>query len=125
MEPFAASGQYSAIGEMAAPRQPHLRTYGTDSTTITRQPDLSYLITEGGATFTLANQDFNRRSYRSNVVLRWEWRPGSILYLVWQQNRLDTLPTGEHVSGRDLLDAFGARGTNIFALKSTFWFARR
>lgn len=125
MEPFAASGQYKAIGEMAAPRQPQLRIYGTDGTTITRQPDSSYRITDGSATFTLPNQDFNRRSFRSNLVLRWEWRPGSILYLVWQQNRLETLPTGEHVSGRDLLDSFGARGTNIFALKSTFWFARR
>jgi len=44
---------------------------------------------------------------------------------VWQQNRLDTLVTGEHVNANDLLSAFGARGSNIFAMKSTFWFARR
>ena len=44
-------------------------------------------MTDGLASFTLKNSDFNIRSFRSNVVLRWEWRPGSILYLVWQQNR--------------------------------------
>ena len=32
-------------------------------------------------------RDFNVRSFRSNLVLRWEWRPGSTLYLVWQQDR--------------------------------------
>lgn len=125
LEPFAASGRYAAIGEMAAPRQPGLRLYGSDGTTIQRLADASYRITDGASTFTLANQDFNRRSFRSNVVLRWEWRPGSIFYAVWQQNRLETLPTGEHVSTADLIQAFGARGSNVFAMKSTFWLSRR
>ena len=34
-----------------------------------------------------ASGDFNVRSFRSNLVLRWEWRPGSIFYMVWQQDR--------------------------------------
>lgn len=125
MEPFAASGRYKQLGEMAAPRQPQLRIYGTDGTTITRNADLSYTVTDGTSTFTLQNRDFNRLSYRSNVVLRWEWRPGSIAYFVWQQNRQQEFATGEHVSAQGLLDAFGARGSNIFALKTTFWLSRR
>lgn len=125
MEPFAASGQFSQIGELAASRQRDLRLYGTDGTTITRLTDLSYRITDGTTSFSLANRDFNQRNFRSNVVLRWEWRPGSIFYFVWQQNRAETLPTGEHVAGGDLVDAFTARGANILAVKSTFWFSRR
>ena len=47
-------------------------------------------MTAGGSTFTLRNRDFNTLSFRSNVVLRWEWRTGSTLYVVWQQDRAGT-----------------------------------
>ena len=75
-EPFAASGAYRGFGELSVSRGRDLRMYGTDGTTLDRLPDGSYRITDGASTFTLSNRDFNRRSFRSNVVLRWEWRPG-------------------------------------------------
>ena len=46
------------------------------------------MVNVGGSTFTLRNRDFNTLSFRSNVVLRWEWRTGSTLYVVWQQDRV-------------------------------------
>ncbi|HUR32257.1 MAG TPA: DUF5916 domain-containing protein [Vicinamibacterales bacterium] len=123
-EPFAASGRYSAYGEMLAPRNMNLRMYGTDGTTIARQPDGSYRVTDGASAFTLANRDFNTRSYRSNVVLKWEWRPGSTLYVVWQQNRASQTTDGEHVGVSDLFDSWSAPGDNIFLVKSTLWLSR-
>lgn len=123
-EPFAASGRYTAYGEMIRPRDINLRMYGTDGTTIIRQSDGSYRVTDGAASFTLANSDFNRRSYRSNVVLKWEWRPGSILYAVWQQNRLSETTDGAHVGAGDLFDSWSAPGDNIFLIKSTLWLSR-
>ncbi len=60
----------------------------------------------------------------SNVVLRWEWRPGSTLYFVWQQNRADNLTTGDHVGANDLFGSFNAPGDNIVAIKTTFWLSR-
>ena len=98
--------------------------YGTDGTTITRQADLSFLVTDGDKSFRLANQDFNNRSFRSNVVFRWEWRPGSILFMVWQQNRASALTNGEHVGVGDLFNSFSAPGDNIFAIKTTLWRSR-
>jgi len=124
MEPFAASGRYTDFGELQYVRGRDLRIYGADGTTITRLPDLSYVVTDGGSTFKLANRDFNVRSYRSNVVLKWEWRPGSIFYFVWQQDRADTWNTGEHVGAGDLFGSFKAPGDNIVALKTTFWWSR-
>ena len=47
-------------------------------------------MTADGSTFTLRNRDFNSLSFRSNVVLRWEWRPGSTLFVVWQQKPAPT-----------------------------------
>jgi hypothetical protein len=123
-EPFAASGRYEAFGEMAAARQRHLRFYGQDGTTIERLPDGSHLVTDGEDTFTLRNQDFNVRSFRSNVVLRWEWRPGSTLYVVWQQNRASSVAEGQHVGLDDLFGSLKAPGDNIFAIKTTLWISR-
>jgi hypothetical protein len=123
-EPFAASGQYRGYGELARPRDRDLRLYGTDGTTITRLPDLSFLVTDGPQSFRLANQDFNNRSFRSNVVFRWEWRPGSILFVVWQQNRASALANGEHVGVGDLFNSLSAPGDNIFAVKTTIWRSR-
>ena len=64
------------------------------------------------------------RSFRSNVVLRWEWRPGSTLYVVWQQNRESRVSEGEHVGLGDLFDSLTASGDNIFAVKTTLWTSR-
>ena len=123
-EPFADSGRYERFGETAAAREPHLRVYGEDGTAIERLMDGSYLVTDGDSTFALRNYDFNIRSFRSNVVLRWEWRPGSTLFVVWQQNRESRDADGQHVGLGDLFGSLSAPGDNIFAIKTTLWMSR-
>jgi hypothetical protein len=120
-EPFTASGRYYDFGELAAPRNRNLRVYGTDGTTVVKQSDGSRVVTDGPENFTLKNYDFNVRSFRSNVVLKWEWRPGSTLYVVWQQNRRLSEPFGERVSVGDLFRSLTATGSNIFVVKMSFW----
>jgi len=120
-EPFAASGRYFGFGELPVSRSRTLRTYGTDGTTIARGADGSVRVTDGADLFTLLNPDFNTISFRSNVVLRWEWRPGSTLFLVWQQNRSAVETRGDLVGPGRLWDAFTAGGDNFLALKITYW----
>jgi uncharacterized protein DUF5916 len=120
-EPFAASGHYYDFGELTAPRTSLLRVYGTNGTSVALQPDGTRVVTDGTANFTLKNSDFNIRSFRSNVVLRWEWRPGSILYLVWQQNRRSSEPFGDRVGLTDMFSSLTAPGSNFFAVKMSFW----
>lgn len=122
-EPFAASGRYYGLGELAAARGFGLRRYGTGGTTIARDPDGNYTITDGADTILVGNPDFNVLSFRSNAVLRWEWRPGSTLFLVWQQNRFGFDTRGEHVGPRDLWDSFRATGDNFLAIKASYWFS--
>jgi hypothetical protein len=124
VEPFAASGRYNGFGELAAARGRDLRLYGTDGTTLERLADGSARVTDGATAFTISNRDFNVRSFRSNLVLRWEWRPGSLLYLVWQQNRESSEPHGDHVGAGDLFGSLSAPGDNILALKTTWWVSR-
>jgi hypothetical protein len=66
--------------------------------------------------------DFTLRSLRGNAVLRWEWRPGSTLYLAWQQVREDfENGVGDFRFGRDREALFGARPDNVFLVKVNYW----
>ena len=123
-EPFAASGRYERFGETRVPRDSRLRIYGTDGTTIERLDDGRSLVTDGDDSFVLRNYEFNVRSFRSNVVLRWEWRPGSTLFVVWQQNRQDRTSMGRHVGFGDLFESLSVPGDNIFAVKTTLWVSK-
>lgn len=120
-EPFAASGRYYDHGELTAAGENTLRTYGTDGTTVVVEADGSRTVTDGPDTFSLPLLDFNFRSFRSNVVLRWEWRRGSTLFLVWQQDRSTFDTTGDLVRPGSLFDAVTAAGDNFLAVKMTYW----
>ena len=120
-EPFAASGDYYNFGELRTPRTTDIRRYGTDGTQVDVLPDGDLLVRDGVDTFTIGNDDFNVLSFRSNVVLRWEWRPGSILFVVWQQNRLSEAVSSAGIGPGDLFDSFSAPGDNYFLVKASFW----
>ena len=123
LEPFASSGAYTRLGELPEPQSTTLRRYGTDGTTIERfAPDSIVITDNGGAdSLTLSDPDFNVLSFRSNLVLRWEWRPGSTLFLVWQQSRGSEVTSSHRVTIGDMWDSFGTEGDNFFALKITYW----
>jgi len=120
-EPFAASGRYWNLGELTGSASRIRLEYGTGGTTATRQADGSLLVQDGAATFRLANNDFNVHSFRSNVVLRWEYRPGSMLYLVWQQDRRLSEPISSAIGFSDPFRSLTIPGTNAFVVKMSFW----
>ena len=99
-----------------------MRVYGvTPGTSITDDGDGLYTVNDGGDTFQFEQSDFNQVSFRSNIVLRWEWSPGSTLFLVWQQNRAGDEPTGGRANFNSLGNAFKTEGQNFVALKLTYW----
>jgi hypothetical protein len=120
-EPFAASGRYYDYGELLAPSSLERIVYGTEGTTLGLSPNGDRVVNAGDSSFTLRNRDFNVRSFQSNVVLRWEWRPGSTMYAVWQQNRDARDPVGTHVGVADAFRSVRAPGNNIFLVKTSFW----
>ena len=111
-EPFAASGRYGDFGELEAARSRAVLVYGTNGTAITTRDDGSHLVTGSGPSFTIRNVDFNALSFRSNLVLRWEWRPGSTFYVVWQQDRSNREAIGSSVTPGDLFDRSAPEGTS-------------
>jgi len=121
-EPFATSGRYRSFGELAEARGRLLRRYGVDDgTVVTPLGDGGVRIDDGGDSFALRARDFNVRSFRSNLVLRWEWRPGSTLSLVWQQDRASDIVSGRRATAGDMFRSFGARGDQFFAVKASVW----
>jgi hypothetical protein len=120
-EPFVSSGRWFDHGELLAPRSKDLRLYGSDGTSVLQNADGSFAVIDGANTFTLSNRDFNEHFFRSNAVLRWEWRRGSTLFLIWQQDRFSSEPHGRMVTPRRLFDSFSAAGDNFLAVKVTYW----
>jgi hypothetical protein len=120
-EPFAASGRFYDYGELLTPRESDRLRYGTSGTTMDVEADGSRVVRIGALSYRLDNRDFNRLSFRSNVVLRWEWRPGSTLYLVWQQDRGNTDGIGSLVSPADMFRSVTAPGKNVLVIKTSFW----
>jgi hypothetical protein len=120
-EPFAANGRYYDIGELAAPRTSTMRVYGSGGTTIRREEDGSRTISDGAATFTIEPIDFHVLSLRTNMVLRWEWNPGSTLFLVWQQNRRASESYGNPIGVRSMWHTTRPAGDNFFSIKATYW----
>lgn len=125
-QPFTASGRFSDFGELPEARSFELRPYGTDGTTISEEIDPAsgsrfFSVTDGGESFTLGNRDFTSLSFRSNLVLRWEFKPGSTLFLVWRQDRSRFANTGDFVTPGSLFDSFSAAGTNTIAVKFSYW----
>ncbi len=78
---------------------------------------------DGTPDYTISNPDFNFHQFRSNLVVRWEYHPGSMLYLVWSSDRTgDTNPinTGMDTSWHQMWKKFP---TNVFLIKFNYWFS--
>jgi hypothetical protein len=134
-QPFASAGRYRNFKELASPGSQSYIRYGQDNgSTITTASDpttgevQSYTVDPDGpgiaTPFAIGNPDFRTHSLRGNAVMRWEYRPGSALFFVWQQQREDFLPfEGDFRTGRETRMIFG-RPSNVFLVKATYWFAR-
>ncbi len=106
-QPFVSGGDYSDWRDVI---DPHNRTYDNQF-----------------APFTLAGSDpggFNVKEFRSNTVLRWEYRPGSTIFVVWQQGRTQHgVDGGSFRFSRDYRNLFSAHPDNTLLVKASYWFS--
>ena len=129
VQPFIASGKYSDFKYLAKSKSYNFVKYGDEGSTVEKivspDGDISYSIDSDGAgpseQTTIGNPDFNYISLRGNAVLRWEYLPGSTLYLVWTQSRQDINPSGEFHFGKSFDHLLGVKPDNIFMLKLSYW----
>ena len=77
---------------------------------------------DGSTDFSFTERDFRIRSLRGNAVLRWEYRPGSTLFFVWQQRRsYQDRDASTFRIGGEALDLFNDRPANVFIIKANYW----
>jgi hypothetical protein len=128
-QPLISSGDYENFKEFTAPRTLEKRLFDATQLTVRRDPQTNaitdYVLDadRNAATPALefSNPDFNFRSLRGNAVLRWEYRPGSTVFLVWTQSRSSEDPVGDFQFRRDRSALFDARPDNIFLVKVNYW----
>ena len=68
-----------------------------------------------------ATRTSNVKQFRSNLVLRWEYRPGSTLFAVWSQGRDDFARRGDFSFASDLGTLLEQPGDDVFMLKLSYW----
>ena len=110
---------------MARPDSMDYNVFGENGSSLDFADDIYTVDPDGSGPadpFSFYNPDFNFKSLRGTVVLRWEYHPGSILYFVWTQNRRDFANPGNLNFMRDLGDLFTAPGDNIFLVKFSYRF---
>jgi hypothetical protein len=124
LQPLIVSANYTKLHEYDRPRSLERTTYGVNGGTISATAG-GYTIDPDGtgpaAPFDIGNPNFNYRSLRGNAVVRWEFRPGSTLFLVWTQSREDMASVDDFEIRRDLRGLVGTRPTNIFLVKMSYW----
>jgi len=116
-QPFVSTGKYDQIGELTRAGGSDVRWY----TTAVHGPGLRTIVDRGGA-FSIDEPDYTVASLRSTAVLRWEFRPGSTLYIAWQQDRGGVPVTVAQPLRGTVGDAFTQAAIHTLAIKLSYWF---
>ncbi|HXV85647.1 MAG TPA: DUF5916 domain-containing protein, partial [Gemmatimonadales bacterium] len=125
-EPFISSGDYTGFKRASSPRAAtfaeRFDTFGPDRLMVQDGEVSVDLDRDGTADLDLGNPDFSYLSFRSNLVMRWEYAPGSSLFVVWQHGRSHYQADGRFRLGPSLNDLFGAaQASNTFLVKVNYW----
>lgn len=122
--PFTSVASYDqfkkAINSSASNYQDRFTTLQTE---YDATADGSYTFKEGANSLTFKNPNFSFNEFRSNLVARWEYRPGSSLYVVWEHNRSRQERTYSPGWGNNLDNMFGFPATNTIMMKLNYWFS--
>ncbi len=129
-QPFLAAADYSAFKKITDPRADrYTDRYHEFIAGEIEEQDGSYYIDEdsdGNTDYSFSNPSFNFDVFLSNLVLRWEFVPGSTLYAVWSQNRNAENSNGEFMIEDNIKALFTEeKPYNVFLLKFSYRFGLR
>jgi hypothetical protein len=126
--PFISTGKYSKYKRMIHSTASSFKNRFVEypsSLVIYNSEDEKYEIndTELAKSFTFDNPNFNFTEFRSNLVARWEYKAGSVFYLVWSHQRSvkdENFDTSMHSNVNTLWNSYP---TNVLMLKFNYWFS--
>ena len=128
-QPFISAGKYTDYKKITQTNADKFNNrfyvYKPDEISYNSETN-SYTIDENGdinSSYSVSNLDYNFRQFRSNLVVRWEYLPGSTIYFVWSQGRTSSDSNGLFSYSNDTKDLFKITPHNVFLVKFSYWFA--
>ncbi len=128
-QPYLFSGDYSAYMQvtnaMTEQWQDQYTLYPENEISLDPENNM-YLIDangDGAANYSFENPDFSFYEFRSNLVVRWEYIPGSTAYLVWSQGRTGDHPDGRFSLSENVNQLLDVSPRNVFLLKVSYRFS--
>ncbi len=127
--PFTSAGEYSALKQITDSQSDQYSnrfhefsanqiSYDNTAEVFSVDEDL-----DGNTDYAFDQPNYNFAQFRSNLVVRWEYVPGSILYLVWSQGRTMSDASGEFDFNQGINDLFSVHPQNIFLIKFSYRFS--
>jgi len=126
--PFISAGLYSDYKKITDPK--HNNYYSRFE--VFNDTEITYLQEEGiyginenadsNFEYFFSKPDYNFQQFRSNLVLRWEYKAGSMFYIVWSQDRTDVVSDGTFNFGSSLKNILKISAYDVFLLKISYRF---
>ena len=127
-QPFVSSAQYTHFKRITSPRaavySDRFHVFTESELNFNSQEEF-YSVDEnqdGIMDYSISDPNFNFLQFRSNLVIRWEYKPGSSLYLVWSQGRTGYLPYGDYTFMDNMQELFAVYPHNVFLIKFSYGF---
>jgi hypothetical protein len=125
-QPFLSAGEYRALGEVASSRAwlagERVHSFSPDS--ISAMDGGALRIGTSTGAISIDRPDYVVVQLNANALLRWEYRPGSTLFVVWSQGRNLDADAAPFDIGGQARDLFRAPPTNVVLVKVSHWLGR-
>ncbi len=128
-QPFVSAGKYTKFKKITNSKDNNYynRFHSFSNSEISfDEPNNNYSIYGNSpeSLYSFDNPDFNVKEFLSNFVLRWEYKPGSTMYLVWSQTRNREDDNGRFGFSENINQLFEKYPYNIFLVKFSYRFGR-
>ena len=121
--PYASVGQYSNFRRVNEGDNKNLNERYFKAQSIQLENNVYSMTDEQSEEYSFSNPNFDYQELRSNLVARWEFRPGSTLYLVWNSNKYLYERNNNDSVTKSYGDLFGLKSSNVFMVKFNYWFS--
>ncbi|MDO9258180.1 MAG: DUF5916 domain-containing protein [Bacteroidales bacterium] len=123
-QPFFFSGNYSHFKTITQPDSPdyndRFHEYTADELISDSESGVYTIHTDGNTDYSFDNPNFHFLQYRSNLVYRWEYKPGSTVFLVWSQGRTTDGSDGNFMFGNYADELRNTHPQNDFLVKISY-----